>query len=79
MNLAAIRTNGRFPAFMIFAAISAREGQSQVTFNKEEMVHPARFERATFRFGGEYSIQLSYGCPISSNCLRSAYVKLRPV
>ena len=28
---------------------------------RKKMVRPARFERATFRFGGEYSIQLSYG------------------
>ncbi len=50
-------------------------------YKGKKMVHPAGFEPTTPAFGGQYSIQLSYGCsagdiiPMST---RSVHAGLHP-
>jgi hypothetical protein len=35
---------------------------ARTAYPGSELAHPTRFERVTFAFGGQRSIQLSYGC-----------------
>jgi hypothetical protein len=42
--------------------LKSQAGPAYRVVNKEKLAHPTRFERVTFAFGGQRSIQLSYGC-----------------
>ena len=44
----------------------------------KKLVHPARFERATSAFGGQRSIQLSYGCGMVGMYCATPYLPVGP-